>query len=77
MLDGLFQVGGRKPERWVRVDVVEAYIHCSKHIPQLVKRSEVDPAWGTDDTVRKGGDYFKAKHSPRPWVDGVPVGSPA
>jgi hypothetical protein len=53
------------------VDVVEAYIHCSKHIPQLVKRSDVTQTWGTDDVVRKGGDYFKAKHSPRPWVDAV------
>jgi hypothetical protein len=31
----------------------------------------VPQAWGTDDVVRKGGDYFKAKHSPRPWVDAV------
>jgi uncharacterized protein len=68
--------GGRRPERWVRVDVVEAYIHCSKHIPQMVKRSDVAPAWGTDDAVRKGGDYFRAKHSPRPWVDGTPVAVP-
>ena len=68
--------GGRHPERWVRVDVVEAYIHCSKHIPQMVERSDVAPAWGTDDAVRKGGDYFRAKHSPRPWVDGTPVAVP-
>jgi hypothetical protein len=31
----------------------------------------VRQAWGTDDVVRKGGDYFKAKHSTRPWVDDV------
>ena len=77
VLDGLLQDGGRRPERWVAVDVVEAYIHCSKHIPQMVKRSEVRQAWGTDDVVRKGGDYFKAKHSTRPWVDGVPAGGAA
>jgi predicted pyridoxine 5'-phosphate oxidase superfamily flavin-nucleotide-binding protein len=71
VIDGLLEQGGRRPERWVCVDVVEAYIHCSKHIPQLVKRSDVPQAWGTDDVVRKGGDYFKAKHSPRPWVDAV------
>jgi uncharacterized protein len=74
VLDGLLQEGGRRPERWVSVEVVEAYIHCSKHIPQLVKYSDVQQAWGTDDVVRKGGDYFKAKHSPRPWVDGAPTG---
>jgi uncharacterized protein len=74
VLDALMQDGGRKPERWVKVDVVEAYIHCSKHIPQMVKRSEIpQAAWGTDDPVRKGGDYFKAKHSSRPWVDDAPV----
>ncbi len=37
--------------------VHEAYIHCSKHIPLLSKLDKrVD--WGTDDSVRKGGDYF-------------------
>jgi predicted pyridoxine 5'-phosphate oxidase superfamily flavin-nucleotide-binding protein len=75
VLDALLQDGGRKPERWVKVDVVEAYIHCSKHIPQMVKRSDIPQEWGTDDPVRKGGDYFKAKHSSRPWVDGVQVGA--
>ena len=72
---------GGAPERWVGVNVVEAYIHCSKHIPQLRSAVEdVRQAWGTDDVVRKGGDYFKAKHSPRPWVDddaAVPAASRA
>jgi predicted pyridoxine 5'-phosphate oxidase superfamily flavin-nucleotide-binding protein len=68
---------GRQPERWVMVDVVEAYIHCSKHIPAMVKRSDVEPAWGTDDVKRKGGDYFKAKHAPRPWVAGPATTAPA
>ena len=53
-------------ERWVKVEVEEAYIHCSKHIPQLRKLDKsID--WGTDDVKKKGGDHFKAKHSPRPW----------
>ena len=55
------------PERWVLVEVVEAYIHCSKHIP-LLKKLDKDIDWGTDSEVRKGGDYFKAKHDPRPWA---------
>jgi uncharacterized protein len=56
--------GGRRPERWVVVTVVEVYIHCSKHIPRMQKiHSEVH--WGTDDAVAKGGDYFKAKGSKR------------
>ena len=58
-------VGGRKPERWVMVEVEEAYIHCSKHIP-LLKKVEKAIHWGTDDPACKGGDYFQAKKSPRP-----------
>jgi uncharacterized protein len=50
-------VPGRRPERWVLVDVVEAYIHCAKHIPRLLKLPR-DRAWGTDDVRRKGGDFF-------------------
>jgi hypothetical protein len=66
-------VPGRRPQMWVEVEVEEAYIHCSKHIPRLVKaplRQSVDgaqaaagddgQAWGTDDVRRKGGDYFGA-----------------
>ena len=49
--------GGRKPERWVVVDVEEAYIHCSKHIPLLTKQDK-SILWGTDDTRLKGGDFF-------------------
>jgi predicted pyridoxine 5'-phosphate oxidase superfamily flavin-nucleotide-binding protein len=55
---------GRRPELWVVVSVEEAYIHCSKHIPRLQKISE-DIPWGTDDPQAKGGDYFKARSSPR------------
>jgi predicted pyridoxine 5'-phosphate oxidase superfamily flavin-nucleotide-binding protein len=70
------RTGGRKPERWVGVDVVEAYIHCSKHIPRMDRHPDGHRTWGSDDPVRQAGDYFRAKHSPRPWVDG-PVGPPA
>jgi uncharacterized protein len=55
---------GRRPERWVVVSVVEAYIHCSKHIPRMQKIDE-QIQWGTDDVRAKGGDYFGAKNSPR------------
>ncbi|MCG1008533.1 pyridoxamine 5'-phosphate oxidase family protein [Salinicoccus sp. ID82-1] len=49
-----------RAERWVVIRVDEAYIHCSKHIPHLVKKSEtVD--WGTDDEKKKGGDFFNVK----------------
>jgi uncharacterized protein len=54
------QVPGQRAQMWLLVQVEEAYIHCRKHIPQLRK---VGPGedWGTDDTVRKGGDFFGAK----------------
>ena len=55
---------GRGPERWVMVTVVEAYIHCSKHIPRMQKIDE-EIHWGTDDVRAKGGDYFRAKTSSR------------
>ncbi|MGW3032936.1 pyridoxamine 5'-phosphate oxidase family protein [Streptomyces sp. NPDC001178] len=64
-------VPGRRPQMWVEVEVEEAYIHCSKHIPRLVKAplrqsangdatAGGEQAWGTDDVKRKGGDYFGA-----------------
>jgi predicted pyridoxine 5'-phosphate oxidase superfamily flavin-nucleotide-binding protein len=64
------QVADKKktPERWVFVEVVEAYIHCSKHIPSL-RKLDKDIDWGTDNEQRKGGDYFKAKNDPRPWAE--------
>jgi uncharacterized protein len=58
--------GGRSPERWIFVEVEEAYIHCSKHIP-LLKKLDKKIHWGTDDVQQKGGDAFKAKDCSRPW----------
>jgi hypothetical protein len=55
---------GRTPERWVLVEVTEAYIHCRKHIPRLVPADRVR-AWGTDDPIPKGGDYFGSKAAQR------------
>ncbi|MFD8237190.1 pyridoxamine 5'-phosphate oxidase family protein [Streptomyces sp. NPDC059696] len=69
---------GRRPQMWVEVEVEEAYIHCSKHIPRLLKaplRPDIaeggtaaavaEQAWGTDDVKRKGGDYFGAAEARR------------
>jgi truncated hemoglobin YjbI len=53
----------RRPERWVMVEVEEAYIQCSKHIP-LVTKIERTIDWGTDNAVAKGGDYFELKNLP-------------
>ncbi|GAA4865659.1 pyridoxamine 5'-phosphate oxidase family protein [Saccharopolyspora cebuensis] len=57
---------GRSPQRWVVVQVEEAYLHCRKHIPRLVPMPH-ERSWGTDDARRKGGDYFDAKEADRPW----------
>jgi uncharacterized protein len=57
---------GRRTHLWVLVDVVEAYIHCSKHIPLLAKLPK-EQYWGTDDFKRKGGDFFGARSTPSPW----------
>lgn len=50
-------VPGRTPERWVVVDVEEAYIHCSKHVPRMMPALRTRD-WGTDDQRKKGGDVF-------------------
>ena len=53
---------GRKAERWILVEVEEAYIHCSKHVPHL-KKLEKAIHWGTDNDACKGGDFFRASAS--------------
>jgi hypothetical protein len=67
-------IPGRRAERWVTVHVEEAYIHCAKHIPRLMRLPR-DRAWGTDDVRRKGGDFFAAKGQDRPWSPAEPNGT--
>ena len=75
----------RRFELWVRIEVEEAYIHCAKHIPQLMKAPRGTPRdWGTDDYRRKGGDFFgaarerQARRSHRPAAaPPVPAAPPA
>lgn len=64
MVEASRMKGGRRPEAWIIIDVEEAYIHCSKHVP-LMKRQDKQIAWGTDDESVKGGDFFKTKPTPR------------
>jgi uncharacterized protein len=66
------QAEGRRVERWVVVDVVEAYIHCRKHIPRM-QRLPQKRAWGTDDPARKGGDYFGARTPAAPPAGAIPA----
>jgi predicted pyridoxine 5'-phosphate oxidase superfamily flavin-nucleotide-binding protein len=62
MIEEINRSEGTRAERWVFIEVDEAYIHCSKHIP-LLRKMDKEIHWGTDDERQKGGDFFKAKHS--------------
>ena len=63
VLDEIHQEGKKRPERWVMVEVEEAYIQCSKHIPLMTKASKAIE-WGTDSIAAKGGDYFQLQDLP-------------
>ncbi|GGP87987.1 pyridoxamine 5'-phosphate oxidase family protein [Streptosporangium pseudovulgare] len=47
---------GRKAERWIMIEVEEAYIHCSKHIPLLVRQDRRERV--TEGRRPAGDDYF-------------------
>jgi uncharacterized protein len=64
ILEDTEKKGGLRPERWIFIEIEEAYIHCSKHIPLLQKRDK-KIHWGTDSILHKGGDAFQAKDCPR------------
>ena len=55
---------------YVLVEVEEAYIHCSIHIPMLLK---IDPKTYEKKFPRnaKGGDAFDVAKIERPWVDKI------
>jgi predicted pyridoxine 5'-phosphate oxidase superfamily flavin-nucleotide-binding protein/truncated hemoglobin YjbI len=57
VMDEMNVEGKCRPERWIMVEVEEAYIHCSKHIP-LLKKAEKNISWGTDDDQLKRSDFF-------------------
>jgi hypothetical protein len=59
------KLGARKPISWIKVDVEEAYIHCSKHIPLMQKIAKTIH-WETDDEKLKGGDFFNAQNRTKP-----------
>jgi hypothetical protein len=59
----------KTPERWVVVQVVEAYIHCSKHIPILAHLP------GDAGVAPGSGDFFKSKDAERPWTE-TPAAEP-
>lgn len=65
--------GGRRPVQWVLINVTEAYVHCSKHIPKLVPQSRVRH-WGTDNPRHKGGDFFGVAAEQAGHAEPVPAG---
>ncbi|QPJ66374.1 MAG: pyridoxamine 5-phosphate oxidase [Candidatus Nitrohelix vancouverensis] len=54
-----YKEGGKPPECWVWIEIEEAYIHCSKHIPRFQNMGK-QIHWGTDQESHKRGDFFKA-----------------
>ncbi|WP_406631941.1 pyridoxamine 5'-phosphate oxidase family protein [Amycolatopsis sp. WGS_07] len=53
----LSNLGSRHPEHWVMVTVEAAYVHCSKHLPRMIKVPR-ETHRGSDQSRHKGGDYF-------------------
>jgi truncated hemoglobin YjbI len=63
VIDEIYLEGKKRPEHWMMVEVEEAYIQCSKHIP-LMKKQDKSIDWGTDSVAAKGGDYFQLMDIP-------------
>jgi truncated hemoglobin YjbI len=63
VIEEIHQEGKKCPERWMMIEVEEAYIQCSKHIP-LMKKMDKTIDWGTDNMAAKGGDYFQLMDIP-------------
>ncbi|KHF40003.1 pyridoxamine 5'-phosphate oxidase family protein [Halalkalibacter okhensis] len=57
MRDDIRLKEGGKAERWIVIEVEEAFIHCSKHVPKLQKATKLHSG------NNKGGDFFKVKES--------------
>ncbi len=55
--------GHKKPERWLMVEVEEAYVQCSKHVP-LMQKLEKRIDWGTDSDAAKRVDFFQLQDIP-------------
>ena len=50
-------------ERWVVIEVEEAYIHCSKHVP-ILRKADKHIDWGTDDPASKSDSFFLEGRNP-------------
>jgi truncated hemoglobin YjbI/predicted pyridoxine 5'-phosphate oxidase superfamily flavin-nucleotide-binding protein len=63
ILDEIGLEGPKRPERWIMVEIEEAYVQCSKHIP-LLKKEDKRIDWGTDSAAAKKADYFQLQGIP-------------
>lgn len=63
VLEEINSEGKSRPERWIMVEIEEAYIHCSNHIRHL-KKMYKDIASDTDDDGIKRSDFFKLDDIP-------------
>lgn len=63
ILDEISLEGLKHPERWIMVEVEEAYVQCAKHIP-LLKKENKPIDWGTDSAAAKKVDYFQLQGIP-------------
>jgi truncated hemoglobin YjbI/predicted pyridoxine 5'-phosphate oxidase superfamily flavin-nucleotide-binding protein len=63
ILDEISLEGPKRPERWIMVEVEEAYVQCSKHLP-LLKKEDKRIDWGTDSAAAKKADYFQLQGIP-------------
>src|SRR5260370_6280283 len=61
VLKDIIESDGGHLERWVMIEVVEAYVQCSKHIPPM-QRMEHNIKWGGEGYHPVGGDYFGTAH---------------
>ncbi|GAA0805405.1 pyridoxamine 5'-phosphate oxidase family protein [Spirilliplanes yamanashiensis] len=55
-------VPGRRAQLWVVARVEEAYIHCAKHIPRLLKVPR-QRGHHTDEAQAKKSDYFAVRRT--------------
>jgi len=70
--DGLYEnlITNKPPFKtvsYILVEVQEAYIHCSLHIP-ILKKVEDKEVLAKYPKGSKGGDTFEVLHTPRAWI---------
>ncbi|WP_332695034.1 pyridoxamine 5'-phosphate oxidase family protein [Halalkalibacter lacteus] len=62
MVNNIKEQDGIKVERWVVIEIEEAFMHCSKHVPKLKKvDQQIEPQ--TNSTKKIDGDFFNVKQN--------------